>query len=360
MSHQPERKEKDCLNCGTLVQGRFCHVCGQENIETKESFFSLLKHFIFDILHFDSKFFETLKDLLFRPGYLSKQYVAGKRMSFLNPIRMYLFTSALFFLVFFSLKDPTENFGDLDASYNDTLSKRGRDNALTEIKEALKEKPGDTALLRKLGLVQDSTRPVYEKDAELDKAALFVGDKNTKYSNLQEYDSTQKALPATQKDGWLKHLFIRKALALNVKYSDNPKEGLQHFLEIFLHKLPYLLFLSLPFFALILKLLYVRRKAFYYSDHAIFTLHHYIFSFILLILIFLFGSLSDWTHYGIFKIPITLLLLSWPFYLFLALRRFYGQGLLKTFSKFLLLNLLGIIVLLLLFTVFLFFTLLQL
>ncbi len=103
MSHQPERKEKNCLNCGTEVMGRFCHVCGQENIVTHQGFWSLTKHFVYDVLHFDGKFFHTLAYIFTRPGFVARQYAEGKRMSYLDPIRMYLFTSAIFFLVFFSV-----------------------------------------------------------------------------------------------------------------------------------------------------------------------------------------------------------------------------------------------------------------
>ena len=102
MSHLTERKEKDCLNCGTMIQGRYCHVCGQQNLEPKESVWHLVSHIFNDITHFDGKFFTTLKDLLFKPGFLSREYVKGRRASYLDPIRMYVFTSAIFFLVFFS------------------------------------------------------------------------------------------------------------------------------------------------------------------------------------------------------------------------------------------------------------------
>ena len=101
MSHLPQRKEKNCLNCGTTVIGKYCHVCGQENIEPKESVWQLISHFFSDITHFDGKFFTSMKDLVLRPGFLSKEYMRGKRASYLNPIRMYLFTSFVFFLVFF-------------------------------------------------------------------------------------------------------------------------------------------------------------------------------------------------------------------------------------------------------------------
>ena len=102
MSHIPERKEKDCLNCGTIVQGKYCHVCGQENVVPMETFWAMLTHFVYDITHFDGKFFSTLGILLRKPCFLSKEYMKGKRASYLNPVRMYIFTSAFFFLVFFA------------------------------------------------------------------------------------------------------------------------------------------------------------------------------------------------------------------------------------------------------------------
>ena len=111
MSHIPQRKEKDCLNCGAIVQGRFCHVCGQENVVPKESFWHMVIHFFYDITHFDSKFFETLKDLVTKPGFLSKEYMKGRRASYLHPVKMYVFTSAVFFLRFTSLlKSPSDSF----------------------------------------------------------------------------------------------------------------------------------------------------------------------------------------------------------------------------------------------------------
>jgi hypothetical protein len=85
------------------VQGRFCQACGQENLEPKETIWHFITHFFYDITHFDGKFFSTVKYLIAKPGFLSKQYIAGKRVTYLHPIRMYVFTSAFFFIIFFSL-----------------------------------------------------------------------------------------------------------------------------------------------------------------------------------------------------------------------------------------------------------------
>src|ERR1700743_593598 len=87
------RHEKNCLNCGFRVEERFCSRCGQENVEPKESWVHLVGHFLADITHFDSKIFITIKDLVWRPGFLTREYAEGRRVRYLNPIRMYIFIS---------------------------------------------------------------------------------------------------------------------------------------------------------------------------------------------------------------------------------------------------------------------------
>ena len=82
MSHGRERHEKNCLNCGTIVQGRYCQHCGQENIEPKENFWQLLNHFFNDITHFDGKFLPSLKYVLFRPGFLPLVFCAFMSVTF--------------------------------------------------------------------------------------------------------------------------------------------------------------------------------------------------------------------------------------------------------------------------------------
>ena len=361
MSHQPERKEKNCLNCGATVIGRYCHVCGQENIETEETFFSLLRHFVFDIFHFDSKFFDTLKFLLFRPGYVSRQYVAGKRAHYLNPIQMYLFTSAVFFLFVFSFRKP-ENGGfiQIGNAFAQNASPQERLQTLQELKEDSLKRPSDTAILNLMHRLRDTTHAITL--AEIANArntgVVQIDDNNIK--TVSAYDSFQKTLPPNKRDNWISQKIIKQGLAINSKYQGNVSEGLTHFFESFVHKLPYLFFVSLPFFAGILKLLYIRRKQFYYSDHAVFTLHCYIFSFILLLVASIMSLFGSWMHFKLFQSLIPFLLLLQPVYLLLAQKNFYQQGWGKTFSKFLLLYLLGFIVLLLLFVGFLFFTLFQL
>ena len=358
MSHQPERKENDCLNCGTLVHGRYCHVCGQENIVVKQSFWSLTKHFVFDIFHFDGKFFDTLRHLFFTPGTISKEYVSGKRMKYLDPIRMYLFTSALFFLVFFSVGTSD---GVVDVDQNQTLSKAERLDLAMEISKRQQQNPKDTLLQYQIDLLLDSANVIELvplSDSTVKPSKVYYQGKP--FNLVAQKDSTFSKLEDVGSDDWLSRSAVRKWGNFKKKYGDDLDKGLYEFLTDFLHKLPYVLFLSLPFFAGILKLLHLKRKQIYYSDHAVFTLHHYIISFILMLLFFSFNSLQKATGWGIFSTIAGLMFVLWPLYLFVGMKRFYGLGWGATLGKFLLVNLLGLFTLLLLMGLFFLFSIFQL
>ncbi len=356
MSHQPERKEKNCLNCGTIVQGRYCHVCGQENTVPHQSFSGLTKHFIYDIFHFDGKFFETLVPLFIKPGFVAKEYTKGKRIKFLDPIRMYLFTSAVFFLIFFSFAKPSTGL-DL----NESLTPAKRVELANELKSEAQKNPGDTSIPGKIALLLDTVnrKQVTVEDIRDDELE-FIDFDGRSYKSVPHYDSIQRALPKQERDSWFGRMLARKVIELSNKYRGRSGEGIHDFAEGLLHRLPYLLFFSLPFFALILKLLYLRRKNFFYSDHAVFTLYHYIFSFLLLMLLFSLIGLQNWLNgAGIFSFLIAALVIGWFVHLFKGLRTFYGQGFGKTLGKFLLLNILAAITILLLFVIFIFFSIFQ-
>lgn len=357
MSHQPERKDKTCLNCGTEVLGRFCQVCGQENIITHQNFWSLSKHFIYDIFHFDGKFFDTVRYLLVKPGYVAKEYAKGKRMSYLDPIRMYLFTSALFFLIFFKFVSPKPTFNIRD---NDSvLSKKERVHLIDSIQRSLGYSIRDSIKRAKLESLKDTSRSLSAEDIDLfDHGTVNIGKKH--FKTIDEYKAYQKSLPSDQRDGWFRRRLIEKSINVNKKYEGNLGELLKEFLEAFLHRLPIMLFFSLPFFALILKLLYTRRKTYFYSDHAVFTLYQYIFSFLLLLVLFAFGRLSNATNWSIFGWLMAAGIIYGGYYLLRSMKYFYGQSWKKTFVKFILLNFLGGFALLLLLLVFFIFSIVEL
>jgi hypothetical protein len=355
VSKQPERTEKDCLNCGEIVNGRFCHKCGQENIVWKQSFISLVKHFIYDLFHFDGKFFDTLKNLFIRPGLVPKEYINGKRTKYLDPIRMYLFTSAIFFIIFFYVSSKGTLLNISDASSGITNEKRYE--IAQEYLELFEKNGGkDSFLLAKVSLLRDTTRSF--NAPEMLVPEIGIGSK--RYNSIQEYDSIQKTLPKEQKDSWLNSMIKRKEIDINTKYRDNKRSVFRTFLNDFIHKFPYMLFISLPFFAGLLKLMYSRRKNFFYSDHAIFTIYHYIISFILLLFLIAFSALRNISGWSIFNFLVLGIVFWWFIYLYKSMRRFYEQRRAKTIFKFILLNATGFILFFILFSLFFIVSLYQL
>jgi hypothetical protein len=356
VSHQPERTEKNCLNCGTQIYGRYCHICGQENIVAKQGFWAMIKHFIFDIFHFDGKFFDTLKHLLFRPGVITKEYNEGKRTKYLDPVRMYLFTSAIFFIIF-------SYFNDIQVHFNTTyLDQSRRKELLYDLTQQQAINPNDSIIKKQMSLLKDSALIIFldsnNKNTTTENQVMYRG---VKYNLL--YDSSRKFLVGNEVnagDGWLKRHLKMRQKAIETKYSSNPSEAISQLGQIFIHKLPYLLFISLPFFAGILMLLYSRRKKYYFSDHAIFALHHYIISFILMLIVTILGSIERSTGLNFIGYVMVAFGIIWAVYLFMEMKRFYGQGVLKTFIKFVLLNLIAFIGISILFAIFLIFSIFQL
>ncbi|MGQ0739580.1 MAG: DUF3667 domain-containing protein [Bacteroidota bacterium] len=355
MSHIPQRKEKDCLNCGAIVQGHYCHNCGQENVVPKETFWHMVTHFFYDITHFDSSFFTTIKDLFFKPGFLSGEYMKGRRASYLHPIRLYVFTSAIFFLLFFSFF-VSEN--EISIDLNQPLTEKERTNYIRELEQRMKKDTGNKWVKERILFARDTIHPITAADVMKgetgDNFSLSFTD--TKHRTLEEYDSVQKTLSPSKRDGWMMRRLVKMDINLKQKFSENPLEATKRFTDSLLHRLPYMLLISLPFFALILKIVYIRRKQFYYADHGVFTIHLYVFTFLLLLLVFSTEKLSRMTGIEDLEYFIFLLTLLLFFYLYKAMRTFYGQRRAKTFIKFLLVAFLSIIMMLILFLLFMFFS----
>lgn len=397
MSHLKERKDKTCLNCGTSsLYGRYCHICGQENLEPKETVWHLVEHFFSDITHFDGKFFSSVKYLLKRPGFLSTEYMNGRRASYLNPIRMYVFTSAIFFLILFSLRSSqkivtiAENPNKSREGIPELFRKKaGLESKLTgkdldgddriDIQRSLKATDlelssirtnfGDTST-RKFGEVEltslllDAYRDSLKKTnlstaardtinkaiaaVNDDRGSNFFGWHQGRYLTVAAYDSVQAGLPAARRDGWIKSRMMKRLIASDEEYRGDSKAFKEHFLENFYHSFPKILFFSLPFFALILRMLYFRRKQYLYVDHGIFTIHLYCATFILMLANILLGELSNRVHWAWLQTVCGVLIfgiIAYMFiYLYLAMRAFYRQGWWKTFFKYVLLGSLALVV----------------
>lgn len=318
MSSLPERYEKRCLNCETLIHGRYCQVCGQENSNHHLGFWQLVKHFIYDIFHFEGKFWHTFKNLLLRPGLVSKEYAEGKRARYVDPIKLYIFTSTVFFLFFFTF--------------------------FTSGKVTETSPPGTTAI--NTGAVAQG-----QKGSEfltVDDSATILGVTLSRYRSFEHYDSVRKSSPTPHKLGFFKKMVLKRAFQQRNKFMDNPKAFAQAMKNDFLHQLPKAMFMMLPLFALLLKLLYLRRKDLFYIDHGVFSIHIFVIFFTLFFFMFLLSKLAQMAGAAWIEDFLIVFFLAMLVYLYLAMKKFYGQGRGKTLLKYFLLNIAALVILLIL------------
>jgi hypothetical protein len=107
----------ECLNCGTALSRRYCPECGQKAAPVNSTFHELLHDFTHELLHVDGKIFRSVRLLLMRPGFLTREYFQGRKARYVSPIRLYLIFSVAFFGVsvialrsqpFFALDEEVE------------------------------------------------------------------------------------------------------------------------------------------------------------------------------------------------------------------------------------------------------------
>lgn len=108
-------QNKLCPNCQTSydISYKYCPECGQANSKLKLDFKYFVSEFIAAMFNVDSKIFRTLKLLFFKPGKLSKEFIAGRRNSYIAPVRLYLIGSLIYFTISSFFNNPIKYTGDL-------------------------------------------------------------------------------------------------------------------------------------------------------------------------------------------------------------------------------------------------------
>ncbi len=337
--HHKERDEKICLNCNAATYGRYCHVCGQENIETTESFWHLLQHFVFDLFHFDGKFWVSLKYLLFKPGFLAKEYIRGRRASYLHPIRMYIFINTIFFLIFFT-------FYNTDVSKEKIIVKPT--TAKKKIEKLEKYKAGVERRLKDslqqfrraeflnfiellntdiAAITKDSTKANTPLPSDIvDTSGLTINNEYMRtYTSFEQYDSFQAKQPKNKRDGYIKRYINKFELEQRqANREGKQKEFWNKIFDKFLHSIPKILFISMPFFALVLMILYARNKKYFYVHHIIFTLYFYCGLFMLNLLNLWGDSISKFfTHKPMSGFFYVIFTIAYLFYNYKSFRKFF-------------------------------------
>jgi len=323
------RKENDCLNCGTILEGKFCHNCGQENLEMKESFGHMMNHAISDYFHFDHQFFHTLKPLFTKPGFLTNEYMAGRRANYLHPVKMYIFISLVYFVVLFQTGHKLVN---IHTNYTSPQS------AQMAIDSIVKD-PEIPAYVKKslIEKIKKEASPSAEKNGHVNIATIKEDDKDTtnwtffspttRDSTYQAYLASQQKLPVGQRDGSIERYYNEKAYSYKVKYGNRTKEVI---IEEFQHNIPKMMFLLLPFCALVLMISFRNNKK-YYVEHLIYSFHLHCFIFLFLTVIMLLQwIIPSNTIDGLLGF---LAFLTIVCYIYRSLRVVYGRSRWRTISK---------------------------
>ncbi len=294
-------KAETCPNCDTSLNGEnFCPNCGQKNDNRRLHFADFIAESLSHFFAFDGRLFQTLKTLVTSPGKVPLQYIQGKRMRYMNPLRLYFLSSLILLAI---LQFQTE----------DSVPKE------TEVSTSLAR---DTAIKNNANAVTDGV-PVSlnlesEDEPEFLTQLIEMSDYRYAHPTLSEEHSLDSlGLPNT--------LFNRFLLRQSVKVNHLDLADFNNYLR---SKLFWVLFLFLPITALLLKLLYVRRP-FYYPEHLFFTFYNQSVFFILLLCSLILPNTQVFSFIAI---------LIFGIYLLFAMKKFYQQGWSKTFFKFLILN----------------------
>ncbi|HEX5305878.1 MAG TPA: DUF3667 domain-containing protein [Dyella sp.] len=358
-----------CANCGTPMQGEFCHHCGQSIHSVLKPVHHMVEDTLDMVLHVDGRIVHTLPPLLLKPGFLTLEYFSGRRVRYIAPFRLMFVLCLLAFAVShlalgdwgvapdtlvlttsFDRADSPESVQRLlDAELAKIHSARATAGAsATAIAStaAAEARVRTEAAQRLADLARGSDTPADSKTtppinkAGSDPAADAANPFNSRW------DSSAHPIRVP----WLPE-FANRRLTQAVEHAHANAEALQAGGEAgasakeritaqLFATLPQMLFLMLPLFALLLKLAYVFKRRLY-VEHMIVALHSHAFLFLALLLgaglLMLEQWLSGFASWAAH--PVQLLewaLMIWaPLYLLLMQKRVYRQGWPMTVVKYL-------------------------
>ena len=99
MQNPAVTRSEHCSNCGAERQGAYCHHCGQSYTEHVAPLRDLWNQLVDAFFNWDNRLLTSLNVLFFQPGRLTLEYIAGRRIRFVSPLRLYLVTSILYLFV---------------------------------------------------------------------------------------------------------------------------------------------------------------------------------------------------------------------------------------------------------------------
>jgi hypothetical protein len=262
-----------CTNCGNanMIEVKYCPRCGQVNHDLNVPVKHLVAEVLENTIHFDSKMYRTIKALLFRPGFLTAQFNEGKRVSYVAPVRLYIFISFIFFFLL-----------SMNSSKND-----------------------------------QSTANERPKPVELKISFYTLTAQDLWRMSETQIDSVMAAhkIPLTAMNKYVARKLERLATA-----------GKTEFKHLLLKNLSYMMFILMPFFALIVYQFYKKLNG-YYIRTLVYSIHFHSFLFLILTLTIIYGWFFSSSVALIIAFAVT------SIYLLISLKRLFAENWLRAFWK---------------------------
>lgn len=306
MSDPVPAKLDSCQNYGQPLSGDFCSNCGQRDKESRRAFILLLQETLYAVFELDGRAYKTLWYLFSKPGFLSREYSSGRRASYTPPLRLFLVISIGFFLLV-SLSTSIQSI---------------RNTAVGSV--AAGTVTADFSLSFSDGNVEILTGEDIE---ELDEEDL---------QDIEDFvnfvSGVELPFLSTQANENLSRFLATQAESIFQQVVDDPAEffiGSLEYITIFM-------LLMMPLLALIQQILYITRRR-YYVEHFILTLHNHAFLVFAIFTIWVVGIIEELeiillsAAFGWIGSAIAIWILI---YLFLSLKRFFGEGYFFTTIKF--------------------------
>ena len=336
-----------CANCGAAAYGPYCHACGQPEKGMIRPLANVMSDIADTIFNVDSRIFRSIPALYFRPGFITREYFSGRRTRYVTPFRLFFFLCVIsFFAIQASLKIDQLQFnldgdGEIESAQTEAEVRAREKAALDEINKA-KSEPGMPAPAI-IGL-DVATANIRAQAAQrlawltAKQQAEAKGEKpppDPDAAGTFNFDGTAWD-PETHpvKLGWLPDFANGEINAAIARAKDNvtaARKDPRHLIRGLFSVAPWTLFLLMPLFAVLLKIVYVFYRRLY-MEHLIVALHSHAFIFMSLLLVALLTLPLGWAEANATGLALALQILrglvwTWlPIYLFLMQKRVYRHS----------------------------------
>lgn len=351
-------QNKPCANCGAPMHGPFCYACGQPEKGMVRHLASVMSDVADTIFNVDSRIFRSILPLYFRPGFLTTEYFAGRRTRYVTPFRLFFFLCVISFFAIqlaLNLNDAKLDLlkvaagrGSIEQSMTEADLDRHFKESMSRLEDARKlpQLPADDAaeldqVMANLRQQADKRRAWLKRKQEAEaKGEKPLRDPNADDGDLNFDGSPWDPVANPIRIAWLPAFVNASLNGMAVRARANIKaarEDPRHLVAGIFSVLPWTLFLLMPLFAVLLKIVYLFKRRLY-MEHLMVALHSHAFIFLSLLLVALLSLLKGVAGDGVLRSAAALAaaaVWTWlPIYLFLMQKRVYRQGWFMTTLKY--------------------------